>query len=447
MDSSIVKEIIINGESHKVQEGMPLYEYLVGKDLIQAGYCYHPLLNEEVSSCLLCLIKDEESGQWIPSCKETSKEGKKYSTARGLFNNSKDILEDKFENLFKSHEMNCSSCQNFFRCTLKEIIPGSVPKSEGKRIEKPKMDLGRGLTLELTHCIDCGICSTFEKVVTDSPAIKFNAGTVEVVDKLDHNMGVNLISLCPTGCFSHRDSYEHLKVKEQDFFCRGCERLCELRIGLSGEGHIVSVKNKDFLASWICDFSLSQIKSNNTMSIFVPYKMDSELGPIPSSFPSRQKDQHFVLFNGLPDEIYFALDKLFEENDAWTFELINWDDRESEKGLLRKGRNFKSLQEEEFKLKFVKREKQRDINPYVILSDFIPCEDTLKKALERVQKMKGSKVIAASVVERQLIKSFDFLVPLKPFHFYSWHAVNFNEESSSFMVDREIPKLFKEKVK
>jgi hypothetical protein len=322
-------DVLIDGSAYSLNEGMNLFDELERAGLDVKGVCHHSLLDGR-EHCRLCLIKDTQSNQLIKSCATSIRQDMSLS-----FDNRevKDAFEVHRSLILSQHELACSRCAQRGSCTLESDLNISdrewsddyfnyrLAKSDD--VEK----LSEELSVNLGKCIDCDKCVVFERSFAKDPSLIRKDG-IECVGLLDHNMGINLVSLCPTGCFEHKDFSQIENTHIRHDVCRGCDRLCGVDIKRQELKNVTIGPKADH---WICDEASLMLRDQALTSVNLePVKMDGE-GPA-----------LFIVPYGLDDDHYNWVIRQLAADDNSIWYLFGWPEREKENGFLRKNRNLQS---------------------------------------------------------------------------------------------------------
>ncbi len=436
------QSFLIDGKEFALPVEGNLYEVLGQNQTRPDGFCYHPLLKNS-RSCLLCQVYDERRGKVVLACQVQPGEGDRFLTSHQSLRAAKEEVEDLY---YSGHEFSCSRCSHHRRCYLKAVFPQPLEQKTIEHKESlPTIPLSENLSVNFSQCIHCSLCTDFEAEHSSQPILLASEKHPQVVGHFDHNYGVNLIDLCPTGCFQLVSETNFSTNYIEKDFCRGCDRLCEVEVlyditqsnrkGLRaraplGSAHLVC---DDVNLQWQERLKIPlnrALKKEGTT--WRPYEGIETDGP-----------WHIMVPSNLPHEMWKLLDDWVSLNPATSFEFYEWPDRREQKGLLRAQRHF--LQEE--RLKFEERGFVKDANQKqqvaLISPEWIGDEKVWQDVLERVQNF-SRKVFIGPAMNFDLYEKMDELQPVPAYDLMSWRGRNYQNELHSKVGQTTSVQLFKE---
>ena len=192
-------KIFVNGKQLEVSGQRKLID-----ELREAGYdipsmCYAPDARHE-PSCMVCMVRNEDSNQMIPSCGVFPTEGMRIDTASDEVT---DLRRMAIELLLSDHRGRCGTCEGKEKCRLRELFIkmkakwtrfAPLPAAEPDR---PEPIVGR-LWFEPAKCIRCGLCVYN---TTDGFTFRGRGIGMEVVipSESKKNVKEEIAELCPTG--------------------------------------------------------------------------------------------------------------------------------------------------------------------------------------------------------------------------------------------------------
>ena len=192
-------KIIVNGQELEVSGERVLIE-----DLRQAGcdipsLCYDEHTRHE-PSCMVCMVRNEDDNQMIPSCATYPTEGLRIDT---LSDEVQALRQMGIELLLSEHRARCGTCESKVTCKLREL---SVKmKAKWTRFgpllpvePKEQIQVTDRLYFEPAKCIRCGLCVYNS---TNGFTFKNRGFNMQVVIPEENKKNVNekIADLCPTG--------------------------------------------------------------------------------------------------------------------------------------------------------------------------------------------------------------------------------------------------------
>ena len=191
-------KIFVNDKELEVSGQRPLIDELreAGHDI--PSMCYAPDAKHE-PSCMVCMVRNEDNNQMIPSCSVFPAEGMRIDTES---NEVTDLRRMAIELLLSDHKGRCGACEGKEKCRLRELYIkmkakwtrfASMPPAEPV---KPQHIVGH-LWFEPAKCIRCGLC------VYNTIGFTFRGRGIgmEVVipSESKNNVKEEIAELCPTG--------------------------------------------------------------------------------------------------------------------------------------------------------------------------------------------------------------------------------------------------------
>ncbi len=197
-------KIIVNGHELEVSGRRVLIE-----ELRQAGFdipslCYNERARHE-PSCMVCMVRNEDDNQMIPTCATFPTEGLRIDTDS---DEVQALRRMGVELLLSEHRARCGTCDSKLTCKLREL---SVKmKAKWNRFgplqpvePKEHITINDRLYFEPAKCIRCGLC-----VYNTADGFTFrNRGyNMQVVIPEENKKNVNeeIADLCPTGALAVR---------------------------------------------------------------------------------------------------------------------------------------------------------------------------------------------------------------------------------------------------
>ncbi|MCR9202964.1 MAG: hypothetical protein NXH75_00165 [Halobacteriovoraceae bacterium] len=421
--------IFIDGQPMAVDANLSIFENL-RKRGIGEGFCSHPLL-ESNRHCNLCWIFDEEEQEIVRSCKVIPTLNSKYSLIH------KEVVLAKKESwgaLRSIHPLHCKNCQNKNLCEIRENIGQKETSSVEDSEKSYAYPYSEKVNFYPQECIECGLCLSFEEALGEMPSLKESTKHSEKIiceKTVTHNYSVNLIDLCPTGCFQEKNlslGAEDLVLKD---FCRGCDRLCETEVLFRKNfDHYSPIRQRVPRGSsyWICDeINSSYLPVNNGLPL--RSIMEKKEGTwARGELPSINEKWHFVIPENLPEELWDKLTEVFKNNE-FTFQISSENKWENIKGLLNENKNF--IQEK--KVAFIKKFDEQKLEScpqgksyFFISPEWIKTNSVFLKTLE---SLKGKKIaFGGFFLPNKVTEGVNYLIPLPDFRNLTWKGLNYHKE-------------------
>jgi len=191
--------IKINNKEIEVVEGEKLIEVARRNGVDIPALCYAPAGYEHKSSCMVCLVKNCETGQIIPSCSTVVTEG------MNIDSESDEVMElrrQSLELLLSDHIAACRPPCNTKSCKLREYAAtyrakwNKFPRYSAIK-PTPPQQIKDNFWFDVTKCIRCGLCVYNCKNGFTFVNRGFGMQVVLPVESVG-NVDESLCEICPT---------------------------------------------------------------------------------------------------------------------------------------------------------------------------------------------------------------------------------------------------------
>jgi NADH-quinone oxidoreductase subunit G len=211
------KQLIIDGQSIEVEDGITLIQACAQAGVDIPRFCYHERLSI-AGNCRMCLIEVQGVPKPVASCAMgvndlmPNKDGspKVISTRTPMV---KKAREGVMEFLLINHPLDCPICDQGGECDLQDQAMafglGSSRFAENKRAVEDK-NLGPLIKTAMNRCIQCTRCVRFMTEVAGVEELGAigRGEDMEITTYLEKGMlsemSANVVDLCPVGALTHR---------------------------------------------------------------------------------------------------------------------------------------------------------------------------------------------------------------------------------------------------
>ncbi len=219
----------------------------VGGDIVPPAMCYYTTLHGSGGKCRACLVKVAQSSEKDPrpmpkliaSCVTPVQDGMVVEniTNEEVLNARKGIVEF----LLLNHPLDCPICDQAGECDLQDFSYQhglATTRTEEKRREFDKIDIGPNIKLHMTRCILCFRCTQVADQLCNSRVHgMIGRGDVTEISTyisnvIDQDFSGNMIDVCPVGALTDKN----FRFKDRVWFNkpldahRECSKCC---------GHVV----------------------------------------------------------------------------------------------------------------------------------------------------------------------------------------------------------------
>jgi len=191
-------KIKINNKEIDVFEGEKLIEAARRHDIEIPALCYAADYQHQ-SSCMVCVVKNCETGQIIPSCSTVVVEGMSIDSES---DEVKDLRREALELLLSDHIAVCRPPCEPKNCKLRQYATtyrakwNKFPRYSAIKATSPQHIKGN-FWFDVTKCIRCGLCVYNSK---DGFTFKNRGFEMQVVlpEESVNNVDESLCEICPT---------------------------------------------------------------------------------------------------------------------------------------------------------------------------------------------------------------------------------------------------------
>ena len=188
----------LNNKEIEVSEGEKLIEVASRNGIEIPALCYAPGYKHQ-SSCMVCVVKNCDTGQIIPSCSTVVTEGMSIDSESDEIN---DLRRQSLELLLSDHIAVCHSPCEPKNCTLRKHA--TTYRAKWNRFPRysaieatPPQHIKDNFWFDVTKCIRCGLC-----VYNSNNGFTFkNRGfgmQVVLPEESVENVDESLCEICPT---------------------------------------------------------------------------------------------------------------------------------------------------------------------------------------------------------------------------------------------------------
>jgi NADH dehydrogenase/NADH:ubiquinone oxidoreductase subunit G len=192
-------QIIINNKEIEAFEGEKLIEAAHRDGIEIPALCYAPGHRHQ-ASCMVCVVRNCETGQIIPSCSTVVSAGMNIDSES---DEVKDIRRQSLELLLSDHIAACRPPCDPKSCSLSKLAIAyrarwnRFPRYSAVKATMPQHIKGN-FRFDVTKCIRCGLCVYNSE---NGFTFKDRGFGMQVIlpEENRQNVGEELADLCPTG--------------------------------------------------------------------------------------------------------------------------------------------------------------------------------------------------------------------------------------------------------
>ncbi|MCL2502171.1 MAG: 2Fe-2S iron-sulfur cluster-binding protein [Bacteroidales bacterium] len=201
-------KIKLNNKEIEVFEGEKLIEAAGRNGIEIPALCYAAGYKHQ-SSCMVCVVKNVETGEIIPSCSTLVAQGMNMDSQS---DEVKDLRRQSLELLLSDHMAVCRPPCDVPNCKLRQYALAyrakwnRFPRYSAIKATPPQHIKGN-FWFDVTKCIRCGLCVYNS---TDGFTFKSRGFDMQVVlpQESVHNVDESLCKICPTQALYNTESSE-----------------------------------------------------------------------------------------------------------------------------------------------------------------------------------------------------------------------------------------------
>ncbi|MCL2412851.1 MAG: 2Fe-2S iron-sulfur cluster-binding protein [Bacteroidales bacterium] len=191
-------KIKLNRKEVEVKAGEKLIEIAQRNGIEIPALCYVPGYKHQ-SSCMVCVVKNGETGEILPSCSTLVEDGMDIDTES---DEVKNFRKQSLELLLSDHMAKCRPPCNRDKCKLLKYATeyrakwNTYPRYSAIKETSPQ-HIKNDVWFDVTKCIRCGLCVHNS---TDGFTFKGRGFDMQVVlpEESINNVDESLCEICPT---------------------------------------------------------------------------------------------------------------------------------------------------------------------------------------------------------------------------------------------------------
>ncbi|MEA1914997.1 MAG: 2Fe-2S iron-sulfur cluster-binding protein [Campylobacterota bacterium] len=233
-------DIVVDGQSYKVEEGLLLIDLLIKEKIKVPYFCYHEALGAD-GNCRMCMVEIEGQKRPQIACDTIVKKGMEV---RSKGENIEKVRTDILELELVNHPVDCPVCDQAGECSLQDFymdygLHNSKVTIQDKVKHSKHVDLGSNVMLDQERCVLCARCTRFTDKITHTNELAIigrgDDARVSTMPgrKLDNDYAMNVVDLCPVGALTSKDFRFSQRVwflQTVESICQGCAKGCNIYI-------------------------------------------------------------------------------------------------------------------------------------------------------------------------------------------------------------------------
>ena len=215
-----MKNVVINGESYQVEDGITILEAARKNGIDITTLCY---LKEcsNVGKCGVCAVEVEGKNNLSLACLTKVEDGMVIRTDTEKV---KERVKTRVSTILNKHEFKCGTCTRKENCELLKLVIKSKGKATTPFLPKDKSEYvderSKSITIDRTKCVLCGRCQAACATKTGTGSIKLaNVDGKRIVTTTDQKcfddtnclLCGQCVAACPVGALNEKSHIDRVK--------------------------------------------------------------------------------------------------------------------------------------------------------------------------------------------------------------------------------------------
>lgn len=215
-----MKNVVINGESYQVEDGITVLEAARKNGIDITTLCY---LKEcsNVGKCGVCAVEVEGKNNLSLACLTKVEDGMVIRTDTEKV---KERVKTRVSTILNKHEFKCGTCTRKENCELLKLVIKSKGKATTPFLPKDKSEYvderSKSITIDRTKCVLCGRCQAACATKTGTGSIKLaNVDGKRIVTTTDQKcfddtnclLCGQCVAACPVGALNEKSHIDRVK--------------------------------------------------------------------------------------------------------------------------------------------------------------------------------------------------------------------------------------------